>query len=49
MLLRAKTLYNILGFNKIQGKPFLVSEIEEKIVQIIKDLENAENNIKEKK
>jgi 2-oxoglutarate ferredoxin oxidoreductase subunit alpha len=41
MLLRAKTLYNILGFNKIQGKPFLVSEIEEKIIQIIKDLENS--------
>jgi 2-oxoglutarate ferredoxin oxidoreductase subunit alpha len=41
MLLRAKTLVNILGLNKVQGKPFLVSEIEEKIIQTIKDLENS--------
>jgi 2-oxoglutarate ferredoxin oxidoreductase subunit alpha len=34
-LLRAKYLVDAVGLNKIQGRPFLVSEIEEKIDQMI--------------
>jgi 2-oxoglutarate ferredoxin oxidoreductase subunit alpha len=35
MLLRATYLIDIEGLNKIQGKPFLVSEIEHKIEQML--------------
>jgi 2-oxoglutarate ferredoxin oxidoreductase subunit alpha len=35
MLLRATFLVDAAGLNKIQGRPFLVSEIEEKIVQML--------------
>ena len=31
MLLRATFLVDAVGLNKVQGRPFLVSEIEEKI------------------
>jgi 2-oxoglutarate ferredoxin oxidoreductase subunit alpha len=34
-LLRAEFLVDAIGLNKIQGRPFLVSEIEEKIEQIL--------------
>jgi 2-oxoglutarate ferredoxin oxidoreductase subunit alpha len=34
-LLRAEYLVDAIGLNKIQGRPFLVSEIEEKIEQIL--------------
>lgn len=34
LLLRATFLVDAIGLNKIQGKPFLVSEIEEKIEQM---------------
>jgi 2-oxoglutarate ferredoxin oxidoreductase subunit alpha len=37
MLLRAEYLIDAVGLNKVQGKPFLVSEIEEKIEQLIND------------
>jgi 2-oxoglutarate ferredoxin oxidoreductase subunit alpha len=36
MLLRAEYLVDAVGLNKIQGKPFLVSEIEEKIQQLVR-------------
>jgi 2-oxoglutarate ferredoxin oxidoreductase subunit alpha len=36
MLLRAYFLIDTIGLNKIQGRPFLVSEIEEKIEEILK-------------
>ncbi len=35
MLLRAQFLVDAIGLNKIQGKPFLVSEIEQKIEQLL--------------
>jgi 2-oxoglutarate/2-oxoacid ferredoxin oxidoreductase subunit alpha len=35
MLLRATHLVDIVGLNKVQGRPFLVSEIEEKIAQLL--------------
>jgi 2-oxoglutarate ferredoxin oxidoreductase subunit alpha len=35
MLLRAEFLIDAVGLNKIQGRPFLVSEIEEKIEEMI--------------
>jgi 2-oxoglutarate ferredoxin oxidoreductase subunit alpha len=35
-LLRAEFLVDAVGLNKIQGKPFLVSEIESKIEEILK-------------
>ncbi|MFG0329688.1 MAG: 2-oxoacid:acceptor oxidoreductase subunit alpha [Phycisphaerales bacterium] len=34
MLLRSKFLVNAIGVNKVQGKPFLVSELVNRIVQI---------------
>ena len=38
LLIRSKYLIDAIGLNKIQGRPFLVSEIEEKILQILEDL-----------
>jgi 2-oxoglutarate ferredoxin oxidoreductase subunit alpha len=35
MLLRAEFLVDAVGLNKIQGRPFLVSEIEEKIEEML--------------
>jgi 2-oxoglutarate ferredoxin oxidoreductase subunit alpha len=35
MLLRAQFLVDAVGLNKIQGRPFLVSEIEQKIEQML--------------
>lgn len=35
MLLRAEFLVDAVGLNKVQGKPFLVGEIEEKIEQML--------------
>jgi hypothetical protein len=35
-LLRAKYLVDAEGFNKIQGKPFTVSELEAKIDEVTK-------------
>ncbi len=35
MLLRAQFLVDALGLNKVQGRPFLVSEIESKINQVL--------------
>ena len=35
MLLRAKYLVDAQGYNKIQGKPFKTSEIEQKIEEMI--------------
>jgi len=35
MLLRAKFLVDAQGYNKIQGKPFKQSEIEEKIEEML--------------
>jgi 2-oxoglutarate ferredoxin oxidoreductase subunit alpha len=35
-LLRAKFLVDVIGLNKVQGKPFHISEIVEKIEQILK-------------
>jgi 2-oxoglutarate/2-oxoacid ferredoxin oxidoreductase subunit alpha len=35
MILRAKFLVDAIGYNKIQGKPFKQSEIEEKIQEIL--------------
>ena len=36
MLLRSKFLVDAVGLNKIQGRPFLVSEIEQKIEELVK-------------
>jgi 2-oxoglutarate ferredoxin oxidoreductase subunit alpha len=36
MLLRAEFLVDAVGLNKIQGRPFLVSEIEEKIEELVR-------------
>jgi 2-oxoglutarate ferredoxin oxidoreductase subunit alpha len=33
--LRAQFLVDAIGLNKIQGRPFLVSEIEEKIEELL--------------
>jgi hypothetical protein len=35
MILRAKYLVDAQGYNKIQGKPFKTSEIEQKIEQML--------------
>ncbi|MFN4260670.1 MAG: 2-oxoacid:acceptor oxidoreductase subunit alpha [Gemmataceae bacterium] len=35
MLLRARYLIDAVGLNKVQGRPFLVSEIEQKIVEMV--------------
>src|SRR4029077_2108296 len=35
MLLRATFLVDAAGLNKVQGRPFLVSEIEEKITEMV--------------
>jgi 2-oxoglutarate ferredoxin oxidoreductase subunit alpha len=35
LLLRAEWLIDAVGLNKVQGRPFLVSEIEEKIAQLL--------------
>jgi 2-oxoglutarate/2-oxoacid ferredoxin oxidoreductase subunit alpha len=35
MLLRAMFLVDAVGLNKVQGRPFLVSEIEDKIQQMV--------------
>ncbi len=37
MLLRARYLVDAVGLNKVQGKPFLVSEIVEKIRSLLED------------
>jgi hypothetical protein len=34
--LRANYLVDALGYNKIQGKPFLVSEIEQQVESLLK-------------
>jgi 2-oxoglutarate ferredoxin oxidoreductase subunit alpha len=34
MLLRAEFLVDAIGLNKIQGRPFLVGEVEEKIDEL---------------
>src|SRR5258706_12871621 len=34
-LLRAKYLVNAVGLNKIQGRPFKVSELEQKIAELV--------------
>src|SRR5262249_27115231 len=36
LLLRGEFLVDAIGLNKIQGRPFLVSEIEEKITELVK-------------
>ena len=36
MLLRAKFLVDAVGLNKIQGKPFLISEIEERVEEMLR-------------
>jgi 2-oxoglutarate ferredoxin oxidoreductase subunit alpha len=36
MLLRSEFLIDAVGLNKIQGKPFLISEIEDKINELVK-------------
>jgi 2-oxoglutarate ferredoxin oxidoreductase subunit alpha len=36
MLLRSEFLIDAIGLNKIQGRPFLVSEIEDKITELVK-------------
>jgi 2-oxoglutarate/2-oxoacid ferredoxin oxidoreductase subunit alpha len=35
MILRAKFLVDVQGYNKIQGRPFKQSEIEEKIQELV--------------
>ena len=36
MLLRATHLIDAIGLNKIQGRPFLINEIEDKIEELLK-------------
>jgi 2-oxoglutarate/2-oxoacid ferredoxin oxidoreductase subunit alpha len=38
MLIRSTYLVDAVGLNKVQGKPFLVSEIEEKIEELLRSL-----------
>lgn len=35
LLLRGKYLVDAMGLNKVQGKPFLISEIEEEIIRLL--------------
>jgi len=35
MLLRATCLIDVIGLNKVQGRPFMVEEIERKIEELI--------------
>jgi 2-oxoglutarate ferredoxin oxidoreductase subunit alpha len=35
-LLRAQYLVDAIGYNKVQGKPFLVSEIEAKVEELLR-------------
>jgi 2-oxoglutarate ferredoxin oxidoreductase subunit alpha len=35
LLLRGIYLVDAVGLNKVQGRPFLVSEIEDKIIQML--------------
>ena len=35
-LLRAEFLLDLIGLNKVQGQPFLVEEIEEKVLEMTK-------------
>jgi 2-oxoglutarate ferredoxin oxidoreductase subunit alpha len=35
MILRAKYLVDAIGYNKIQGQPFKIAEIEAKIEEIL--------------
>ena len=37
MVLRAKYLVDAQGYNKIQGQPFKISEIEAKIEEVLAD------------
>ncbi len=37
LLLRGKFNVNAVGLNKVQGRPFLVSEIEEKIADLLSE------------
>ena len=41
MILRAKFLVDAQGYNKIQGKPFKQSEIEQKIDEMLEQYESA--------
>jgi 2-oxoglutarate ferredoxin oxidoreductase subunit alpha len=36
MLIRSEFLVDAVGLNKIQGKPFLVSEVESKIEEMLR-------------
>ena len=36
MLLRSEFLVDAVGLNKVQGKPFLVSEVEQKIEELVR-------------
>jgi 2-oxoglutarate ferredoxin oxidoreductase subunit alpha len=36
MILRAEFLVDAIGLNKIQGKPFAIREVVEKIEQVLK-------------
>ncbi|HEV3257816.1 MAG TPA: 2-oxoglutarate ferredoxin oxidoreductase subunit alpha, partial [Gemmataceae bacterium] len=36
LLLRGQYLVDAVGLNKVQGRPFLVSEIEEKIEEMLR-------------
>ncbi len=46
MLLRAYFLVDVIGLNKTQGRPFLVSEIEEKIAQVLAEKRGASATVK---
>lgn len=41
-ILRAKYLLDVEGFNKVQGKPFQVREIEEKVLEILHSIQQSE-------
>jgi 2-oxoglutarate ferredoxin oxidoreductase subunit alpha len=36
LLLRSQYLVDAIGLNKVQGKPFLISEIEEKVEELLR-------------
>ena len=36
MLLRAAFLVDAVGLNKVQGRPFLISEIEQKVEEMLR-------------
>jgi 2-oxoglutarate ferredoxin oxidoreductase subunit alpha len=35
MLVRAKYLVDVIGLNKVSGRPFTIAEVEQKIAELV--------------